>query len=472
MLRKKNHKWLIRTTLTTLCLAGLFTTVSVINNGPSATLASAKTTAKKTIGKIKPKQTVSQRLGIDLARAIARKMDTTKRLPSGKGIVIAQVEGQPGNYMPNKNDPNLKGVSFIQLDGPSKISGHANFVAKQIVGKTGTAPGIKRVYALSSAGFLGNQCLKVGSATPPNAHNRRIYTHSWIQGGRGAYVEDALKRIDYLIDQQDVIMVVGVNNSRKTAVPAMLASAYNVISVGTWNGDNSNGYTPNGVTGAGRCKPDVVAPSAQSSFSTPMVAGVAARLLEYAYESDQPGAYKSEVIKALIIGGAQQFNNFKPAKGKPLAKQVGAGRVRYDRSYLMQLSANQKPGKIRQSNAWAFQSLAPKKQHSYEFTLRGDCPEIAATLVFNRKVVGKKMKNPKTNSYQWLNKGYLANLDLSLVHIDESGLSTAVKISNSKIDNVEQVIAKNLKPGRYRITVSRVDNLKPAWEYALVWRMD
>ena len=44
-----------------------------------------------------------------------------------------------------------------------------------------------------------------------------------------------LKHIDWLIANDDVIHVVGVNNNLNTDVP-LLSSAYNVISVGKTNG--------------------------------------------------------------------------------------------------------------------------------------------------------------------------------------------------------------------------------------------
>ena len=103
----------------------------------------------------------------------------------------------------------------------------------------------------------------------------RLYTHSWIAPATAGY-EDILRRIDYLADVRGVVMVVGVNNGAGNPVPPLLASAYNTISVGQWDGHSSGGYTT--VEGAGRCKPEIVAPGGLTSFATPVVAAVVARL--------------------------------------------------------------------------------------------------------------------------------------------------------------------------------------------------
>ncbi len=442
--------------------------VALISSGPTGTLAGVKTTVKTAYRAVARPVTPSDHLKIPRARQAHGR----RGIPTGRGIIVAQVEGAPSSYAPNTKDQHFRGVRFIALEGQGRPSGHATFAAKQIFGKTGVAPGVKLVYNMSYRGFLNKHCLNAASALPPTAGKAKVYTHSWILSAKGAYANDILNRIDYLIDTQDVIMVVGVNNGSKTSVPPLLAGAYNVISVGTWTGNNSNGYTPIGIAGPGRCKPEVVGPSSKTSFATPMVAGVAARLLEKAYGQKDKTWRKSEVIKALILGGAESFGGFKTEKGKPLSKQIGAGRVRFDRSYLMQIAGNQKSGLIKQTNAWSYRSSRKGQSYTYAFTLRGTCPQLSATLVWNRQVAGKTLVHPKTKQKQWVSKTALADFDLELIHIDSRGNQRVIQSSKSKIDNVERITANKLKAGRYKLIVKRADKLPFVWDYALAWRMD
>src|SRR5699024_10188492 len=138
--------------------------------------------------------------------------------------------------------------------------------------------------------------LRVNSDQPPEDDLPRVFNHSWI-GSPPQGAELVLRRVDYQIDQRDVIMCVGVNNGRGSAVPPMLASAYNVIAVGAADGDSSGGFTT--VEVAGRSKPDVVAPAGTTSVATPIVTACVARLVEAA--ENVPEAHRDQATRSELI---------------------------------------------------------------------------------------------------------------------------------------------------------------------------
>src|SRR5690606_26494394 len=154
--------------------------------------------------------------------------------------------------------------------------GHATTTAGVIYGPGNLAPGITDVHCYATAHWLTEGYLRAGTPLPPVEDDRRLFNHSWIGGSGGPGDLTVLRRVDYIVDARDAIMVVGVNNGRNTTVPSLLCSAYNVIAVGSTN--SSGGYTS--VDGEGRCKPDITAPTRMTSFATPMVGAIAARLLE------------------------------------------------------------------------------------------------------------------------------------------------------------------------------------------------
>ena len=131
--------------------------------------------------------------------------------------------------------------------------------------------------------------LKTSTTIAPVVENRKIQNHSWIGtvDNGGTTDTDALRRFDFAIQRDDFLAVAGVNNGSSSAVPALLANAYNAISVGLTDGNHSTGATT--ADGAGRGKPEIVAPSFATSFSTPLVSSAGAMLRQRIDDSDQRG---------------------------------------------------------------------------------------------------------------------------------------------------------------------------------------
>ena len=72
-------------------------------------------------------------------------------------------------------------------------------------------------------------------------------------------------------------------------------------------------------------------------------------------DPDGPGAWavRSEVVKALLMGGAHKPAGWSPREGETLDRQWGAGIVDIDRALLMLASGNTAPGPTIQRYGWA-----------------------------------------------------------------------------------------------------------------------
>src|SRR5690606_36630681 len=104
----------------------------------------------------------------------------------------------------------------------------------------------------------------------------------------------ALRRFDFLINRDNITAVVGVANGSGTALPNLMAHAYNAIAVGRSDGNHSACLTTLESYGPGRTKPDIVAPQSTSSQATSTVSSAATMLHSAVAGTD---AAKSEVIK-------------------------------------------------------------------------------------------------------------------------------------------------------------------------------
>jgi len=416
--------------------------------------ASAKTNGGNTPAALAGFATVDRQLG--------------DKAPTGRGIAVLQVEGNAGDYVPNVRDTAFEGVTFTPRSGESRTNGHAQAVGRVLYGPRGLAPGVEQVHNMTTSDWIGDGLLNAHRPKPPAEDPARVQTHSWIMP-RGS--SDVLRRVDYLADARDVIVVAGVNNN-KTPVPMIVASSYNGIAVGHWSGNSSGGYTK--YEGKGRCKPDLVAPGGLTSFATPAVAAAAARLLEQAdrMADDEPDAGRSEVIKATLLAGADKPKGWEQAEGKPLDAHLGAGRLRFDRSFEILRSGSTRPGKIRAMTGWDFRSLKHDHTASYRLQTPRDLGELSLILTFHRRIDGRYYTDTRSGRERCDTTPRLADFDLVLYRLDNEGRESVAAKSVSEIDNTEHIYLPKLPAGRYRIKVSRKDDREEAWEYAVAWRLE
>ena len=246
------------------------------------------------------------------------------------------------------------------MSGVSGISDHATTVGTFYYGSiTSIAPAVNTTLVYE-AGYWVSTFLGRGSDFSLAQSPLAPENHSWI-GTLGMEFEDAdvLRRTDLLADRDGVVIVAGVNNGAGSAMPKLLGSAYNVVTVGLTSGGSS--YGPTLVDGSGRVKPDLVAPAGSTSWATPMVSSSAAIVVQ---EADSQGVLgyldpeeqrpaKALLVKALLMGGATktEFANWRKGFATPstdgtvpLDYRYGAGELNIDNSHRILTAGEQNAG--------------------------------------------------------------------------------------------------------------------------------
>ncbi|MEM6333295.1 MAG: hypothetical protein AAF823_08160 [Planctomycetota bacterium] len=422
----------------------------------------------------------SELLGIDAARD-----RLGEALPDGSGVRFAHVEGLAGKYLPNRSARGFAGVRFHPQSGEGAVSGHAHRTAATVYGRGGLAPGVEDVDVYTSQGYLAG-VLRTGTLSWPMAGSADVHTHSWV-APEHRLAEEMLLRLDALVDRDDRLVVMGVMNGRETAVPALLASSFNGIAVGTASGSgaSSGGYT--GGAWPGRCKPDVVGATGLTSFATPQVAAVVARLLEAARGSGMGEGTQAEVVKALLLAGASKPWGWSPQDGRPLDEHLGAGVAHLDNALRILEGGATLPalgeGGARAGEAsgqagrfgWWFGSLEPGGHARWRVAVEAGEGPVSVVAVWHRRVA-------TAMEGAWLPREGLADFDL-LASVEPAegagGPSAVLGLSRSKVDNVEHVFAP---AGRVVDGVLCIDLVRPrsggrgfgadgSWEVAVAWRV-
>ncbi len=249
--------------------------------------------------------------------------------PSGAGLRVSQVEasvdvdGNPA-WMPDLTHPDFAGKLINDQSGAVQgvYSTHATGVGLRFYGNNWLAPGIAEIDAWEVNHWLGPGQLEVGTRLRPLRLPGRIANHSW-KGSANEFNGETLRRVDWLVASEEFVQVVGLANGGVNE--ALLAGAFNAIAVGVTDGGHARG-TPavDSVYTAGRVRPDLVVPEGTTSSATPVVAGAAALLIEYAQAN--PGLAtdpalssvtttsggliynpaRSEVLKALLLAAARR----------------------------------------------------------------------------------------------------------------------------------------------------------------------
>ncbi|MGA2031457.1 MAG: autotransporter-associated beta strand repeat-containing protein [Thermoguttaceae bacterium] len=410
----------------------------------------------------------------------------------GTGVVVEQVEapvntnGGTNLYMPDRTLTQFSSVTIndetaITSGTPGAVSWHADNVAGLLYGTYGFAPGVSQVDVYEANDWLNNG-LKVGSGSAPAsapANNPGVANFSWV----GTYGDptsdaDALRRLDYLIDRDNLVAVVAVNNSNTptgTPVPALLASSYNAIAVGL-TGIN-NDYSSVGPTTAGdvpgRSKPDIVAPQNATSYATPEVSAAAAMLLQVAGSDNYTQADNPAVIKAILMAGTDKnaVSTWMRTFTQPLDPQYGAGQLNFDRAYQILTAGPQTASStsLVGSTGWSSDAIGPSGgAKDYFFQVASGQPlDLSAVLTWERaisfsaSVSGSATLTPS-----------LATIDLNLYQANSNyTLGTLVDQSVSTIDNVQDLFQRTLPPGEYALQVMRTDSIPGSWNYALAWQL-
>jgi hypothetical protein len=435
----------------------------------------------------------------------ALKKELGPAMPTGAGVRVTQVESYsagPGEgaamgWSPDPKRDDLKSKTFLKI-GP--VSNHATGVAGTFYGAGSFAPGVQEVesygvrWAISSNGIL-----RLRSGVPPAFSLSRVANHSWIESRNGPATRELLERFDYVVAVDDFIQVGGTNNGEN--VPVVTTGAYNVIVVGRTDGKHARGTVAagEGLYGAGRAKPDIVAPAGFTSTSAPMVASAAAMLVGFAHDSGlsiSHGSYTSprtgltiyhaetsEVIRAALMAGssrrthnsaAERFGDIADYGQDPATRaangldlRYGAGQLNVYNSYHL-LAAGEQEGMVGARGfdycpAFGGAEGSPR-QVSYDFTAPAVPSHLAACLVWNIRI--------GEDAQRWTGGATLHHLDLALCDLAAGG-QPPVASSSSPIDNTQSIWTPLVPRHPYALRVTAAEG-EPAfkWDYGIAWRVE
>jgi hypothetical protein len=326
-------------------------------------------------------------------------------------------------------------------------SGHADQVAGLFYGAaTGVAPGLSHVDNYEASYFFA----LIQTQAPLTA---RVVNQSFVFTGQETSVD---ADYDNHAARFNTLFVSGAGNTGSVRSPG---TAYNGLAVGAYGGTSSIGPTSDG-----RCKPDVAAPASFTSFSAPLVSGVASLLIQAGLRSDggpftATAATDSRTVKALLLNGAVKPADWTNGVTSPLDARYGAGIVHALNSYHQLRGGQYAPiltttalsgsphlppantNEIPVRRGWNLRALSNARNQDvvdhYFFTLPSaplGAFTLQATLVWQRQ----------------RNQSAINNLDLFLFSASTSAL---VASSQSPVDNVEHLLAIGLPPGRYDLQV-------------------
>lgn len=415
-------------------------------------------------------------------------------VPTGAGVVVGQVEAAVGSaYAPDPNHPEFVGKQFTLVSPGLGASGHATTVGRHFFGlQTSLAPGPTDIRAYEAGHWLANGFLRgTGSMPPKNVAPLKIFNHSWIGSPLGS--KTYLRKLDFAIDEQELVVAYGVDNGSGPLTVPLLAQAFNGIAVGRSDGNHAHGTTIAPADGPGRMKPELVAPGSATSFATPLVAGAAALLVETAQSAPglqgNPRALRPELLKAVLMAGAEKragWSNGAPQSGPqrgstatPLDPVYGADEIDVNQSHWI-LTSLEQPGATTPvglspslQRGWSVIPIDEGQSRFWRFTVSVEKPTVDAVVTWNRLVSSDfgGWLQPEVNLRLW-------RLDandalVTLVGDAAASVFAAGNVeSRSAVDNVELVHVEGLVPGEYALEVWRAQDFTfLSWDVALAWSM-
>ncbi|MGA2230225.1 MAG: autotransporter-associated beta strand repeat-containing protein, partial [Tepidisphaeraceae bacterium] len=400
---------------------------------------------------------------------------------TGAGVSVGQIEANFSQTGGNEFEvsPSTTGLpaslfTYIDQNGnatsifnPAAESMHADLVADSLyVPGTGVATGVSHVDNYSEAYFTNN-IIFFGQSIPDQVVNQSFTIgQSTNLPLEIADQEGSDTSYDNYIAQHGTIIVSGVGNS---ASPAPPSTCYNGIAVGASPGPSASGPTLDN----GRSIPDITAPGDYTSFTTAMVSGAAAVLVQAGASGaggtspqTEAAAVDPRTIKALLLNGAnKQSVTFNRTPTSPLDPVNGAGMLNIYNSYeqlaagefapssvastptlLSTAAPDTSSAPIKSFAGWSFNSLTSNAlanaYANYVFQ-----PAAGFTgYTFTATLDWERQYNSNPSVPLGIN-----NLDLYLY---DTTTNTLVDFSDSAVDNVQDVYDTNLTAGdRYDLEV-------------------
>jgi hypothetical protein len=372
---------------------------------------------------------------------------------TGSGVIVAQIESAP-NPLQFEVNPQSAGqraslFAYRSSLGPASTypnhvgseSAHADEVAYDFYGvNSGVAQGVRRVVNYETDYFYASIIL------PRVATTARVFNQSFEFGSHDAAQDQTYD--DYIAAYHTVVAS-GIGNGGGILTPA---DCYNGLGVGAYGGSSSTGPTADG-----RCKPDITAPGGATSFSTPVVSGAAAVLIQGGRRQgvNAPAAVDSRTVKALLLTGAVKPSGWSHTATAPLDPNYGAGILNVFNSYAELAGGRQRPaasGLSRAGHAPLADGAASDAQRGWDY--RGLTGAVAAEGVSHYRIMAGGT-GALIATLAW-NKRYGASAINRLELYVYNGAGQLLASSVSAVDNVQQVYLKGLAAGLYEIEVVKI----------------
>ncbi len=413
--------------------------------------------------------------------------------PTGVAVIVGQTEAPGPGIFPDPNHPEFFGKTFTNQSPTGGVSGHSTTVGQHFYGlSTSIAPGVTDIRVWEAGDWLGPGFLNGITNNPPDPAEFKVSNHSWIGSGGGA--QKSLRKLDYAIETQQLVVCVGVNNGLGRLDVPLLSHAFNLIAVGRSDGQHHSGPTGLGIDGPGRHKPEIVAPAGATSFSTPLIAGAGALMVETARTHPllflDPDAERADLIKAVLLAGATHrpgWTNNAPASGPlrgstttPMDDKWGTDQVNVDKSHWILTGAAQAGSATLGAAAtvphagWDAVDIGSGEQRYWRFEVLNTQPYVSALVAWNRRVDPVLFA-----SYQ------MPDLDLELWRLDSRGqpqtlvgdpglpyFAAGNVQSISPVENVEHLYLNALAPGEYALELRRSSDGFATWTAAVAWELD
>jgi hypothetical protein len=394
-------------------------------------------------------------------------------VPTGAGVGVTQVEAgilPTGNYRPNPSNSEFSEKTITDVSNLGQDpSNHGTRVGRNLYGNTSSiSPGITAISVFEANHFINSGWY---SGTP-SIESNPLQNHSWV-----SWLEDsnAPRRMDYAVNRDGFLPIVGINNpgsqSTPSDIPDTYGSIYNGITVGVSDGTHRYGTTT--YDGAGRTKPEIVAPGGipgynpanqYTSFATPVITAAAALLIDAA--GSNAAAKDQLTLKAILLAGADKSisTNWDQTPNRPIDDVYGAGELDIYQSYFIQQGGQQIAGSTIGTHGWNLSNLGNYSSETYTINISSGfrLRNISVLVTWNRKV---------TKQVTFFNTSFnpsLANMNLELT--DDSDNSN-IQSSDSGVDNIEHIwrdLGSELEAGSYTLTVATDDSV----QYAIAWRSE
>ncbi|HEX4084152.1 MAG TPA: S8 family serine peptidase [Chthoniobacteraceae bacterium] len=378
---------------------------------------------------------------------------------TGSGVNVVQIESSP--------DPLQYEVNPADVSQPDKL-----FTYRSTAGSSGTFPNRSGSESNHADSVAQNFYALYGSVSPGVRHvsnyetslfyrsvivgeldtTARVFNQSFEFGNHNAAQDE---KYDNYIARYHPVVASGIGDGGSVLTPA---DCYNGLGVGAYGGSTSTG-----PAAGGRSKPDITAPASATSYSTPLVSGAAALLIQEGLrlKTNANAATDSRTVKALLLTGAAKPSGWSHTSTAPLDPNYGAGVLNVYNSYEELMGGRYSPGTngINASRGWSYGIITSKAKAAgtADYTIStGSSGALIATLVWN--------------------KGYgAAGINqISLFVFDSGGNQLAESVST--VDNVQHIYLTGLSGGTYRIEVQKAAGrigsaavAAASCTYALAW---